>query len=289
MKKFLDKGAKYLSLVKFAHTVFAMPFALIGLFLALELTDSTLSWRLLLLIMCAMVLARNSAMGFNRWADRKIDAKNPRTSNREIPSAKLTPTAVLAFVIVNIVLFVIVTALINNLAFYLSIPAMIILLGYSYLKRFTSLCHYGLGIALACAPAAAYISVTGRLDLAPLILSAIVFLWAASFDILYSLADEEFDRSEGLHSIPGLLGRKNALIVSAVGHALIVPLLWLFAVVAGLGGIYFAGAAIFAALLVYQHLIVRPNDISRLDAAFFTANGIASVIFAVFTIADILF
>lgn len=241
-----------------------------------------------MLILFAMVFARNSAMGFNRWADRKIDAKNPRTAKREIPSALLSPSAVLVFVIVNVVLFVIVAALINRLALYLSVPAIIILLGYSYLKRFTSLCHYGLGLALSCAPAAAYISVTGRLDYAPLILSLIVFLWSSSFDILYSLADEEFDRSEGLHSIPGLLGRKRAMIVSALGHALVLPLLWIFGYSAGLGIIYVIGAAIFAALLVYQHFIIKPNDITRLNAAFFTANGVASVIFAVFTIADIL-
>jgi len=285
---FFDKGAKYLSLVKFAHTIFAMPFALIGLFLAIELAGGEFTWRLLLLILLAMVFARNSAMGFNRWADRKIDAKNPRTAKREIPSALLSPSAVLVFVIVNVAFFVIVAALINGLALYLSVPAIIILLGYSYLKRFTSLCHYGLGLALSCAPAAAYISVTGRLDYAPLILSLIVFLWSSSFDILYSLADEEFDRSEGLHSIPGLLGRKRAMIVSALGHALVLPLLWIFGYSAGLGIIYVIGAAIFAALLVYQHLIIKPNDITRLNAAFFTANGVASVILAVFTIADIL-
>ena len=289
MKNFFDKGAKYLSLVKFAHTIFAMPFALIGLFLAIELAGSEFTWRLLALILSAMVFARNSAMGFNRWADRKIDAKNPRTAKREIPSALLTPSAVLAFVIANILLFVIVSALINKLAFYLSAPAMIILLGYSYLKRFTSLCHYGLGLALSCAPAAAYISVTGRLDLAPLILSLIVFLWSSSFDILYSLADEEFDRSEGLHSIPGLLGRKGAMTVSSLGHALVIPLLWAFGYVAQLGIIYAVGATMFAALLVYQHLIIKVDDITRLNAAFFTANGVASVILAVFTIADILF
>ncbi|EKD31925.1 MAG: hypothetical protein ACD_77C00217G0003 [uncultured bacterium] len=288
MKSYFDKGVRYLSMVKFAHTVFAMPFALIGLFLAIEFTDSAFSWRLLLLIVFAMIFARNSAMGFNRWADRKIDARNPRTSKREIPAALLTPSAVLAFVVVNVVLFVIVSALINRLALYLSVPAIIILLGYSYLKRFTSLCHYGLGLALSCAPAAAYISITGRLDFVPLVLSIIVFLWSSSFDILYSLADEEFDRSEGLHSIPRLLGRKNALIVSAVGHSMVIPLLWLFGELAGLGSIYLAGALIFAVLLVYQHVIVKPNDISRLNAAFFTANGVASVIFAVFTIADIL-
>jgi len=288
MKRFFDKGAKYLSLVKFAHTIFAMPFALIGLFLAIELAGGEFTWRLLLLILLAMVFARNSAMGFNRWADRKIDAKNPRTAKREIPSALLSPSAVLVFVIVNVVLFIIVAALINRLALYLSVPAIIILLGYSYLKRFTSLCHYGLGLALSCAPAAAFISVTGRLDYAPLILSLIVFLWSSSFDILYSLADEEFDRSEGLHSIPGLLGRKRAMIVSGLGHALVLPLLWIFGYSAGLGIIYVIGAAIFAALLVYQHLIIKPNDITRLNAAFFTANGVASVIFAVFTIADIL-
>jgi 4-hydroxybenzoate polyprenyltransferase len=281
------KVARYLSLVKFAHTLFALPFALTGFFLAIKKGGGEFSIRLFILLLLAMVFARNSAMGFNRWADREIDARNPRTASRELPASRLTPLSVGLFVIVNSLLFLIVAGLINRLALILALPALAVLLGYSYLKRFTALCHYGVGLALGIAPSAAYISVTGRLDIAPVILSIIVFFWSGSFDILYAVTDEEFDKQEGLHSIPAALGRKWALIISATGHLLVLPMLWLFYKSAGLGPIYLTGAVIFSLLLIYQHLIVKPDDISRLNAAFFTSNGIASVIFAMFTIVDL--
>jgi 4-hydroxybenzoate polyprenyltransferase len=281
------KVARYLSLVKFAHTLFALPFALTGFFLAIKKGGGEFSIRLFILLLLAMVFARNSAMGFNRWADREIDARNPRTASRELPASRLTPLSVGLFVIVNSLLFLIVAGLINRLALILALPALAVLLGYSYLKRFTALCHYGVGLALGIAPSAAYISVTGRLDIAPVILSIIVFFWSGSFDILYAVTDEEFDKQEGLHSIPAALGRKWALIISAMGHLLVLPMLWLFYKSAGLGPIYLTGAVIFSLLLIYQHLIVKPDDISRLNAAFFTSNGIASVIFAMFTIVDL--
>jgi len=214
---------KFMKLVKFSHTIFALPFALIGFFLAIKLSGNDFSLRLLGLILLAMVFARNSAMGFNRYLDRDIDAKNPRTSLREIPAGHLSPMAVKFFVIINVLLFLAVAFLINRLCFYLAFPAMAILLSYSYMKRFTSLCHYVLGLALAIAPVGAYLSIAGEFHPAPLILSLIVLLWASGFDIIYSLADEEFDKEQKLHSVPQLWGKKTGLVISAVGHALIIP------------------------------------------------------------------
>lgn len=288
IKTFTGKVDKYLKLVKFSHTIFALPFALVGFFLAIKLTDYEFSWRLLCLILLAMVFGRNSAMGFNRYLDRDIDARNPRTSKREIPAGILSPMSVKYFVISNVILFFIVVFFINKLCFILSFPAMAVLLSYSYMKRYTSLCHYVLGLALAIAPTGAYLSIAGEFHVAPLILSAIVLLWVSGFDIIYSLDDEEFDKEQKLHSVPQLWGKKRGLIISAVGHALVVPLLYLLYVVADLGTIYLVGASVFTLLLIYQHLIVSPKNLSRLNAAFFSSNGVASVIFAAFTIWDIL-
>lgn len=284
----MERIISYLKLVKFSHTIFAMPFALIGLFFGSERGGGEFSWSLFGLIILAMIFARNAAMGFNRWADRTIDARNPRTALREIPASVVSPMSALIFVVVNSVFFVVVASFINTLALYLSVPALVILLGYSYLKRFTPLCHYGVGLALGIAPSAAYIAVTGELALAPLILSLTVFLWSGSFDILYALADEDFDREHGLRSIPQTLGRGWSLVISAAGHALVLPLLVLLYYAGDLGYLYIIGASIFSMLLCYQHIIVKPSDISRLNAAFFTSNGFASVIFAIFTISDLL-
>ncbi len=288
IKTFACRVDKYLKLVKFSHTLFALPFALVGFFLAIKLTDYEFSWRLLCLILLAMVFGRNSAMGFNRYLDREIDAKNPRTANREIPAGILSPMSVKYFVICNVMLFFIVVFFINKLCFMLSFPAMAVLLSYSYMKRYTSLCHYVLGLALAIAPTGAYLSIAGEFHAAPLILSVIVLLWVSGFDIIYSLGDEEFDKAQKLHSVPQLWGKKRGLIISAAGHSLVVPLLYLLYVIADLGTIYLVGASVFTLLLIYQHLIVSPTNLSRLNAAFFTSNGVASVIFAAFAIWDIL-
>ncbi len=286
--RYIEKVAKFFSLVRFSHTLFALPFALIGFFLAISQGAGEFSFRLFVLILLAMVFARNSAMGFNRLVDKKVDAKNPRTATRELPASKLTSRSVVLFVLINAALFVIVAGMINNTTLFLSVPALVVLLGYSYLKRFTALSHYGVGLALGIAPSAAYISVTGNLSTPAMLLSVIVFLWSGSFDILYSLSDEEFDRKEGLHSIPVLLGRRASLVISAAGHLLVLPLLLqLYKVTPCFGPIYITGASIFSLLLVYQHTIVKAGDISRLNEAFFTSNGVASVIFAIFTVADI--
>jgi 4-hydroxybenzoate polyprenyltransferase len=207
---------------------------------------------------------------------------------REIPASEISPESAITFVVVNSVLFVIVAGFINYLALILAVPALIILLGYSYLKRFTALCHYGVGLALGIAPSAAYIAVTGTLSLPALLLSAIVFLWSGSFDILYALADEDFDKEHGLRSIPQSLGRRWSLAISAGGHALVLPLIVLLYFAGDFGFLYVVGASLFTSLLIYQHLIVIPSDISRLNAAFFTSNGVASAIFALFAITDLM-
>lgn len=294
----------YVKLVKFQHTIFALPFALTGFFLAyaeeglsfLSANSEILSPYLLLgLVILCMVFARNAAMGFNRYADRDIDAANPRTKDREIPAGKISPAAALTFVIINCIAFIITTYFINDLCFYLSIPALIIVLGYSLVKRFSSLCHMVLGLALAIAPTAAYISVTGSfitnaglVNWAPIILSLVVLLWTAGFDILYSLSDEDFDKSKGLHSIPERFGRKGAFGISVGLHLCIIPLLVLFYFVAGMSWLYIIGAGIFTLLLIYQHVIVSPTDLRRLNAAFFTSNGIASILFSIFCVLDLL-
>jgi len=292
--KILDGFGKYLKLVKFAHTVFALPFALIGFALALTTTDSHFTWRLFLLILFAMVSARNAAMGFNRYLDREIDAKNPRTAQREIPSGAVSPTSALIFVIINSTIFILAAFFINRLCFMLSFPTLAVLLGYSFIKRISSTAHYILGLSLAIAPVGAYLSVTGSFHPAPIILSAIVLLWVSGFDIIYALADEEFDKENNLHSVPQLFGKRLGLVISSVGHFLILPLLGLFyfvvnsGAVGQLGWLYVAGSVIFSILLLWQHLIVSHKDLSRINAAFFTLNGIASVLFAAFVVADLI-
>lgn len=285
----INSVQNYFSMVKFAHTLFALPFALVGFVLALTISQASFSVTLLFLVLVAMVSARNAAMGFNRYVDRDIDSLNPRTKEREIPSGKISAIAALRFVIINSLIFLATAWFINLLAFVLAFPTLLVLLGYSYFKRFSALSHYVLGIALSIAPTGAYIAVTGSFDIAPVILSVLVLFWVSGFDIIYSLGDEEFDKENSLHSIPQLVGTKKALIISSASHAIVIPLLVLFYfVVNGLGLIYIAGAIIFSLLLLWQHLIISAKDLSRINAAFFTANGIASVIFALFTIIDLL-
>jgi 4-hydroxybenzoate polyprenyltransferase len=279
----------YLSLVKFSHTVFAMPFALIGFSLAVSKPEYELSIKLLLLVVLCMIFARNTAMGFNRLADKDIDALNPRTKKREIPSGVISTKAASVFVIINVILFITTTWFINRLTLFLSPVALIIIIGYSLTKRITSLCHFVLGLGLSLAPIGAYISVTGNFSILPLIYSFIVLSWVSGFDIIYSLQDDEFDKSNQLRSIPSIAGRKNALIISVFVHS-ITFLLVLTAGFYGNGGILFwTGTTIFSLLLVYQHTIVRPDDLSKVTMAFATTNGIASIIFAAFVILDLIF
>lgn len=286
---FFPTVGKYASLVKFAHTVFALPFALVAFLLALQEPGTHFTWILLLQLLGCMVFARNAAMGFNRWADREIDARNPRTAGRDVPAGRITPRQALAFTLVNAVLFVIVAWTINPLCGGLSFVALIFLLGYSYLKRFTWLCHFGVGAALSIAPAGAYIAVTGHFSAAALLLSLIVFLWSSGFDILYALADEEFDRAECLHSIPQRFGRKRAMQIAWAVHLPEFVLIPLFLLKAGLTDFWGVAAGLFfLAMLIWQHLIISPKDLSRLNAAFFTANGIASIVFCVLVYLSVL-
>ena len=289
MPGFFGKVGKYASLVKFAHTVFAMPFALMAFLLALQEPGAAFSWLLLLQILACMVFARNAAMGFNRWADRRIDARNPRTAGRDVPAGRISPRQALVFTVVNVVLFVAVAWTINPLCGSCSFIALVFLLGYSYLKRFTWLCHFGVGAALSIAPAGAFIAVTGHLTMAVGWLCLMVFFWSSGFDILYSLADEEIDRAQGLHSIPQRFGRRRAMVISAFVHLTEFALVPLFLVSAGLtDGWAIAAGVFFLAMLIYQHLIISPKDLSRLNAAFFTSNGIASLVFCIFIYLSVL-
>jgi 4-hydroxybenzoate polyprenyltransferase len=278
----------YFSLVKFSHTVFAMPFALIGFSLAVSKPEYHLSIRLLFLIILCMVLARNTAMGFNRLADKDFDALNPRTRKREIPSGIISARAAAVFVIINAVLFIATTGFINRLTLFLSPIALLVILGYSLTKRFTALCHFVLGLGLSLAPVGAYISVTGKFNALPVIYSFIVLSWVSGFDIIYALQDDDFDKFNKLYSVPSVKGRKKALAISVFVHAITLALV-LAAGLVGWGGILFwSGAAIFMLLLIYQHSIVRPDDLSKVTMAFATTNGIASIIFACFVILDLI-
>src|SRR5664279_3689404 len=210
----------YFSLVKFSHTVFAMPFALIGFSLAVSKPEFDLSIRLLLLVILCMILARNTAMGFNRLADKDFDALNPRTSKREIPAGIISSRSAAVFIVINAVLFIVTTGFINRLTLYLSPVALLVIIGYSLTKRFTSLCHFVLGLGLSFAPIGAYISVTGKFSLLPLIYSIIVLSWVSGFDIIYALQDDEFDKSLNIHSLPSATGRKQALAISIFVHCI---------------------------------------------------------------------
>lgn len=280
---------KYLSLVLFAHTIFAMPFAFIGFFLALTTTDNTFNWMLLVFMILCMIFARNSAMAFNRYLDRNFDAQNPRTVVRDIPAGRIPAKNALLFTIINCVLFIFTTYFINPLCFYLSPVALAVILGYSFTKRFTPLCHLILGIGLGLAPIGAYLVVTGEFALLPIFFSLAVVCWVSGFDIIYSLQDDEFDKSANLYSIPAVLGRKKALSVSSILHALSVVFLTIPIFYTSLGWFYIAGVFFFIGLLIYQHRLVKPNDLSRVNLAFGTTNGIASVIFAIFFLLDVYF
>jgi 4-hydroxybenzoate polyprenyltransferase len=300
---------KYLSLIKFSHTIFAMPFALIGFALGInysseysisspnsqipkfsnqQINISTQTALLLLLVILCMVFARSAAMAFNRYLDRHFDAKNPRTAIREIPAGILRAENVLWFTIINSLLFIITTFFINRLCFYLSPVALAVVLGYSYTKRFTPLCHLVLGVGLSLAPIGAFLAVTGEFQLLPLLFSFAVICWVSGFDIIYALQDEEFDRTEKLYSIPAWLGKAAALRVSRVLHVCSAIFVILAGWFGGLGILYWVAVAVFAGMLIYQQSIVKPNDLRKVNLAFMTANGIASVVFAILTIVDLL-
>jgi len=287
MIRLLKTVNNYLSLVRFSHTVFAMPFALIGFFLAISKDEYSFSLRLLILVILCMIFARNAAMGFNRLADRRYDAMNPRTAVREIPSGIISSRSAGIFVIVNSILFIITAGFINRLTLILSPVALLIILGYSLSKKITNLCHFILGLGLSLAPVGAYISVTGSFSPIPLVYSFIVLTWVSGFDIIYALQDTDFDRAHNIHSIPSATGIKKSLTISALLHLTTVILVVTAGLMDKTGFLFWSGALIFILLLLYQHLIVKHDDLSRINMAFGTTNGIASIVFSLFVILDL--
>jgi 4-hydroxybenzoate polyprenyltransferase len=292
----MGKVKNYLSLIKFSHTIFAMPFAMIGFSLGYIQTRSSDQTQhpnqywlgLLLLVILCMVFARSAAMAFNRWLDRHFDARNPRTAIREIPAGIITANSALAFTVVSALLFSVTTLFINRLCFFLSPLALLVVLGYSYTKRFTPLCHLVLGIGLSLAPIGAYLAVTGRFAILPILFSLAVIFWVSGFDIIYALQDEEFDKSQNLYSMPSWVGKSRALNISVMLHLLCAICVILAGLYGSFGWWYWTGVALFMGMLVYQHSIVKPQDLSKVNLAFMTANGIASVLFAVFVITDLM-
>lgn len=263
-------------MIKFEHTLFALPFAFLGAILA---ANGLPTWWQILWITVAMFGARSAAMTFNRIVDRDIDAKNPRTANRELPSGKLSVGFAWVFLYVSIGIFLLASYSLNWLTFALSPVALIFVLGYSYAKRFTAFAHLILGIALAISPSAAWIAVRGTLnDEIPILLSVLVLMWTAGFDVLYACQDFEFDRKAGLRSIPARFGIKNSLWIARVFHFQAFVVLVLLYFVTGLGWLSLGGVIAVGALLVYQHTLVKPNDLSKMNAAFFTTNAFVSVI-----------
>lgn len=279
-----EKVGILLEMIKFQHTVFALPFALMS---ALVAADGRIPLRTLLWILVAMVGARSSAMTFNRIVDRRIDARNPRTASRAIPAGLVSSGEAWVFLGVTTALFVLAAWELNRLALLLSPLALLVVWGYSLTKRFTKWAHAFLGLALAIAPVGAWVAVTGRVEAPALWLAGAVLCWVAGFDIIYALQDIGFDRAEGLHSLPSRWGPARALLFSRLLHLASVACLVLFGVTAGLGFLYFIGCVGAAALLAYEHSIVSPTDFSRVDAAFFTANGLMSIGLFLFTAAAV--
>ena len=270
----------YSRMIKLSHSIFALPFALAAAVLAASVTVPT-AWQIVLIVLC-MVTARSSAMGFNRIIDRRIDAANPRTAGREIPSGQISLGAAWGFTLGSAALFVLFSGLLGWLTLTLSPVALAVIWGYSLTKRFTALCHLVLGLALALAPTAVWIAITGGYDWPPLVLSVAVGTWVAGFDILYSLQDREYDASVGLRSVPAALGETGAMVVSAGLHVITVGALVALPFLTELGWPYWIGLALISGVLAYEHWIVRPGDLSRINKAFFDLNGYVSLIFFVF-------
>lgn len=274
----------FLDMIKFPHTIFALPFALTSAVIA---SSGIPEFKKLFWIIVAMVGARTGAMSFNRLVDMHIDAKNPRTKDRPLPKGLISKEAVIFYIIISFLLFIFSAYMLNKLCFYLSPIAIIIFTGYSLTKRFTHYSHIVLGLALSGAPLGAWIAIKGEVDVSPIILSLAVLFWVAGFDILYALQDYEFDRKEGLHSIPVKFGIKKSILISRIFHILMVFLLIFIYYLASLSVIYLVGLAIISALLVYEHSLVKENDLSKLDIAFFNMNGYISVLFFIFTTIDV--
>jgi 4-hydroxybenzoate polyprenyltransferase len=273
-------------MVKFSHTVFALPFALAATAVAARGHGITLAQVLAILV--AMAGARTAAMGFNRIVDRRLDARNPRTASRELPTGKVTVLAAGLLTAASAAVFVAAAASLGRLCLLLSPVVLALVLGYSFTKRFTWLCHLFLGLAIGLAPAGAWIAVRGDLGVPALWLSAAVATWIGGFDILYALADRDFDREAGIHSIPAHFGIAAALALSAILHVGTVLALLAAGWAAGLGVVYYGGVATVAAIFVYEHAILRPSDLSRLDVAFFNLNGYVSLVYFAATLTQVL-
>jgi 4-hydroxybenzoate polyprenyltransferase len=284
----LAKLGDYLELVKFSHTIFALPFALAAMLLASHhlpghLPDKwTIFW-----ILVAMVSARTTAMGFNRIVDRHIDAQNPRTQNREIPAGKVSVGEAAALVNFSALVFLFAAWRLQPLALALALPALFVLCFYSYCKRFTSLAHLVLGFCLGIAPVGAWIAVRGQIEIVPVILAAAIMFWVAGFDIIYATMDVEFDKKMGLHSMVQRFGIRGALHIARGFHLLFIVLLFAFGKAAGLSDYFSYAVGLIALFLVYEHAIVNPNDLRRVNAAFFTVNGAISVFFLAVVVGEI--
>jgi len=278
----LGRIGLYGRMIRFSHSVFALPFALSSAVIA---AGSGISWRPVAWILVAMVGARSAAMGFNRLADQRLDARNPRTAGRELPRGAISRGEVWVFVVASAATLVVAAAMLNPLCLALSPVALLVVLGYSYTKRFTALSHVFLGLALAVAPMGAWLAIRGRFEAPPVVLGLAVLFWVAGFDTIYAGQDEVFDRAEGLHSLPARLGTRRALALARLFHVIAVALLAAVYALAPLHPIYLAGVGVVAGLLVYEHSLVHADDLSRIDAAFFTVNGWISVGYFAVTLA----
>jgi len=289
----MSQVKNYLSLIKFSHTIFAMPFALIGFVLGLRnhfIYQTTVDqvWLKFILVLLCMITARSTAMAFNRYLDRHFDKLNPRTAIREIPAGIIKAEKALVFIGINMAIFITATYFINVICFYLSPVALFVILFYSYTKRFTYLCHLVLGIGLSLAPIGAYLAVTGSFAILPLLFSFAVIFWVSGFDIIYALQDIDFDQSQSLYSIPSQWGLKQSLSISRILHVLSASFVIAAYFVGGFHFLYLFGLFIFIGMLIYQQSIVKPHDLSKVNLAFMTANGIASIVFSVFVIGAML-
>ena len=285
----LGRVRTFLEMIRFSHTLFALPFALTGMLLPRR---GLPEGRTVLWILAAMVGARTAAMTFNRLADHRLDAGNPRTAGRALPAGTLSRGFAAGALVLSVALFLLAAWNLNGLCLLLAGPTLVVLLGYSLAKRFTALCHFALGLALGISPAGAYLGVTGAFDggfPAAAVLGAAVVLWVGGFDVVYACQDVEADRSLGLHSIPARLGIPRALRLAAACHAATIGLLFGFGVLAGLGAIYFVAAGASAALLLVEHRVVRPDDLARVNLAFFHINAAVSILVLAGTAADLLF
>ena len=279
----------FLELIRFSHTVFALPFAMLSAVVAWSVPGSEFRWRDLIGILVCMVTARSAAMGFNRLVDRDIDADNPRTAKRHLPAGLLSVRAVVAFTTLMSLAFVAATAIFlpKNLPLILAVPVLLFLLGYSLAKRWTSLCHYWLSAALMMSPIAAWIAVRDEFAVIPAVLGGVIFFWVGGFDIIYACQDAEFDRRRRLNSIPARFGVRPALRIAMLSHLITIAMLLLLWKMAGLGLIFLIGVVAIAGLLIYEHWLVRPDDLNRINLAFFKVNAIISFVILILGCLDI--